>query len=82
MAAILQNGVVVTAKNFDDLSKSEIQNYINHVRGKIGKEGTLTKMKLTLDGKNVNIDYEVQMPKFERIRRITGASTRIARKAA
>ena len=53
------NGIDVTVNGLNDISEQEIVNYIDYVQAQ------------TKDGQ-VDIRYELQPQKFERIRRITG----------
>jgi hypothetical protein len=56
-----------------DFSSEEIDCYIHVVQSKLPKEKELSQLTLS-EGKdgNVDIDYVAVLPKFERIRRITG----------
>ena len=61
------DGVDVVFIGLDDISEAEPQHYVDYVRER-------TKEPLKKDG-TVNLNYELQGPKFERIRRITGYLT-------
>ena len=66
------DGVIVTT-NLDDLTESEIKNYIDYVRDNKPSDDPLKSVDIKLcdDGK-IDVDYTLQGKKFERIRRITG----------
>ena len=57
--------------NFN-MSKKERDAYIAVLKEKEGSLDNITSVKLSLNGDDVDIDYDVKTPKFERIRRITG----------
>ena len=68
------NGVVVTT-NDPNMSDAEILAYINKTREAyitdyLTQEITALNIKVTAD--DVEISYTISLPKFERIRRITG----------
>ena len=62
--------VVIKSGEFSPL---EVEYYIQVVQSKLPKEKELSQIMLS-EGKdgNVDIDYVAVLPKFERIRRITG----------
>ena len=62
--------VVIKSGEFSPL---EVEYYIQVVQSKLPKEKELSQIILS-EGKdgNVDIDYVAVLPKFERIRRITG----------
>lgn len=65
------NGINVTVTGFDDMSKKEIIGYIEMLQGEHDKE--LSQLSISpADNGDINLDYELQPAKFERIRRITG----------
>ena len=61
---VIKNGI---------FSPEEVEYYIRVVQSKLPKEKELSQIILS-EGKdgNVDIDYVAVLPKFERIRRITG----------
>ena len=61
---VIKNGI---------FSPEEVEYYIRVVQSKLPKEKELSQLTLS-EGKdgNVDIDYVAVLPKFERIRRITG----------
>ena len=61
------DGVGITKANVPDMSEDEIRRYIQAI-GKPVRNLTVTGMP---NGK-IQLDYELDNPKFERIRRITG----------
>ena len=60
-----------------NFSPEEVEYYIYVVQSKLPKEKELSQLTLS-EGKdgNVDIDYVAVLPKFERIRRITGRDAR------
>lgn len=66
------DGVVVTT-NLDDLTESEIKNYINYVIDNAPSDDPLEKINVVLcdDGK-IDLSFQLHGRPFERIRRITG----------
>lgn len=67
--------VNVTIEGVDDITDEEIREYINYTNQeyfKNDKHHTLSELHLTFNGEDVQIDYKATLPKFERIRRITG----------
>ena len=72
------DGVEVVFIGLDDISDAEPQHYVDYVRERTTEPLKKIKVVGCADG-TVNLNYELQGPKFERIRRITG---RDARKAA
>lgn len=71
-------GVRVDFIGFSDVSENEPKNYVNFVRKHAdipaGYRLSRIDVKACSDGK-VDLDYELQGPRFERIRRITGYLT-------
>lgn len=65
------NGIDVTVNGLNDVSEQEIVNYIDYVQAQTKEKVNSLKLSATKDGK-VDIRYELQPQKFERIRRITG----------
>ena len=57
---MLVNGISVTVTGLEDMSKKEIIGYIQKLSISPAEDG------------EINLDYELQPAKFERIRRITG----------
>lgn len=54
-----------------ELSKEEIDVYVNHIKSKL-KHRTLTSLEITVDGEFVELKWETAPQKFDRIRRVTG----------
>ena len=65
------NGIDVTVNGLNDVSEQEIVNYIDYVQAQTKEKVNSLKLSATKDGQ-VDIRYELQPQKFERIRRITG----------
>lgn len=61
------DGVEITNVNVPDLTENEIRRYIRAVDRPV-RNLTITRMP---NGK-IQLDYELDNPRFERIRRITG----------
>ena len=59
---------VVTNLDVDD---AEAQKYIDYVKARVDEPLNSIEIKLCDDGK-IDVDYELQGERFERIRRITG----------
>lgn len=71
MKTKLINGVQVTwTANIPD---SEVMEYIKYVDAKSKQQ--LKKLSIILDGDEVELSYEFEAVKFDRIRRITGYLT-------
>lgn len=68
------DGVKVTAIGLDDFTETEAKNYVDYVRKQIKNPLKTLEVRLTEDGK-VDLNYQAQGEKFERIRRITGYLT-------
>lgn len=65
------NGIPVKFNWFTDASEQEAKNYVDYVAQRVDypvKSVTVTQC----DDGCVDVDYELDTPKFERIRRITG----------
>ncbi len=54
-----------------ELSKEEIDVYVNHVKDKCGRS-TLKSLEIKVDGEYVELRWSTQPQKFNRIRRVTG----------
>lgn len=68
---MIVNGVNVTLDGFKSMSDREILGYIDYIQNDTSEE--LSSLTISrADGDNVALDYTLQPPKFERIRRITG----------
>lgn len=68
---MLVNGVNVTVTGFEDMSKKEIVGYIQMLQKE--NNGNLARLRISpAESGEINLDYELQPAKFERIRRITG----------
>ena len=68
------DGVEISFVGIEDVTEDEPRNYVEYVRSKTSdpvKSITVTQCN---DGM-VDVDYKLQGPKFERIRRITGYLT-------
>ena len=68
------NGIPVKFNWINDASASEAKNYVDYVAQRVNypvKSVTVTQC----DDGLVDLDYELNTPKFERIRRITGYLT-------
>ena len=66
------DNVMVTA-NFE-MTESEAKNYIEYVRERVSTPLKSIEVKMCDNGK-VDVNYDAQGEKFERIRRITGYLT-------
>lgn len=69
------DNVNVTIEGIEDITDEEIQQYIDYTNKEYFKEDkhhTLSDLYITFNGEDVKIDYKATLPKFERIRRITG----------
>jgi len=71
---MLVDGVKITSIGLDDLTESEAQNYIDYVRERVETPLKELEVELCDDGK-IDLRYNAQGDKFERIRRITGYLT-------
>ena len=69
------DGVEVVFVGLDDISDAEPQHYVDYVRERTTEPLKKIKVVGCADGK-VDLNYELQGPKFERIRRITGRDAR------
>ena len=68
---MLVNGIDVKVKGLGDITEREIVNYIDYIEDRSDEK--LASLEISAaDGGNVALDYKLQPPKFERIRRITG----------
>ena len=65
------NGIDVTVNGLNDVSEQEIVNYIDYVQAQTKEKVNSLKLSATKDGQ-YDIRYELQPPKFERSRSITG----------
>ena len=68
---MLVNGINVTISGFEDMSQAEIMGYIDMIQSENHDDLTSLAISPAADGE-INLDYELQPAKFERIRRITG----------
>ena len=68
------DGVDVVFIGLDDISEAEPQHYVDYVRERTKEPLKKIEVVGCADG-TVNLNYELQGPKFERIRRITGYLT-------
>lgn len=65
------DGVEIKADGLPDITEAEIRQYIAYVQEEMGEKPS--KIEITpAGGGYVNLDYTINGPKFERIRRITG----------
>ncbi|MBR3721278.1 MAG: hypothetical protein IKN12_00780 [Selenomonadaceae bacterium] len=73
---MLIDEVEVTVRGYADMDEKEIRKYISYIQehdAKKLKGGRLTKLTISpAPTGEVNLNYVFGMPKFERIRRITG----------
>lgn len=74
MANFFIDGVTVETLAVDDISRAEAEKYVAYVRERVS-EPVRTIRVIGLPDGTLNLDYELQGPKFERIRRITGYLT-------
>ncbi|MDD3115132.1 MAG: anaerobic ribonucleoside-triphosphate reductase [Anaerovibrio sp.] len=65
------NGINVTVTGFNDMTEKEIIGYIEMLQNENQEELAQLTISPADDGE-INLDYELQPAKFERIRRITG----------
>lgn len=68
---MLVNGIDVTVSGFEDMSQAEIVGYIDMLQRENQDELASLVISPAEDGE-INLDYELQPARFERIRRITG----------
>ncbi len=65
------NGINVTVTGIKDMSEQEIIGYIDMLRNE--NQDELSQLTISpAENGEVNLDYELQPARFERIRRITG----------
>ncbi len=65
------NGINVTVTGIKDMSEQEIIGYIDMLRDE--NQDELSQLTISpAENGEVNLDYELQPARFERIRRITG----------
>ena len=73
---MLIDGVEVTVNGFTDMEEQEIKKYIFYIREhdtNDHKGGRLSKLTISpAPSGKIDLEYSYDMPKFERIRRITG----------
>ena len=68
---MLVNGINVTVTGIKDMSEQEIIGYIDMLRNE--NQAELSQLTISpAENGEVNLDYELQPARFERIRRITG----------
>ena len=67
------DGVIVTS-NLDDFSEDEARRYVDFVKARVSEPILTLDISLCDDGK-IDVTYNAQGRKFERIRRITGYLT-------
>ena len=65
------NGINVTVTGFNDMTEKEIIGYIEMLQNENQEELAQLTISPADDGE-INLDYELQPAKFERIRRSTG----------
>jgi len=68
------DGIEVTFVNIDDVTEKEPQHYVEYVRTRTTDPVKSIKVVQCDDGM-IDVNYELQGEKFERIRRITGYLT-------
>ena len=71
---MIVDGVEIVFVGLDDITAEEPQHYVDYVRERVTEPVRKIKVIGLEDGK-VDVNYELQGPKFERIRRITGYLT-------
>lgn len=69
---MIVNGVNVTLNGFKSMSDREIISYIDYIQNDTCGEELSSLTISREEDDNVALDYTLQPPKFERIRRITG----------
>lgn len=68
---MLVNGINVTVCGINDMTEKEIATYIDMLQDENNEE--LSELTISpAENGEINLDYELQPAKFERIRRITG----------
>lgn len=67
------DGVKVSFTGLDDATREEAANYVAYVRGRVSEPVKSINVKACEDGL-VDVSYTARGEKFERIRRITGAT--------
>ena len=65
------DGVKIKSVGLDNFSEDEAKKYIAYVRERISEPLKSIEVRMCEDGK-VDVEYNAQGEKFERIRRITG----------
>ena len=75
MANFIIDGVKVETLAVDDITRAEAEKYVAYVQERVSEPIRAIRVIGLPDG-TINLDYELQGPKFERIRRITGYLTR------
>ena len=71
MFVMVVNGINVTVTGIKDMSEQEIIGYIDMLRNE--NQDELSQLTISpAENGEVNLDYELQPARFERIRRITG----------
>lgn len=65
------NGIDVTVNGINDMTEKEIMGYIDMLQEDTDEELSSLCISPAANGE-INLDYELQPAKFERIRRITG----------
>mgnify|MGYP002626961825 CR=1 FL=1 len=74
MEKTIYDGVEIAFVGLDDVTADEPKHYVDYVREHTTQPVTKIEVVGLEDGK-VDVNYELQGPKFERIRRITGYLT-------
>lgn len=73
---MLIDGVEIAVNGFTDMEEQEIKKYISYIREQDTSEqkgGRLSKLTISpAPSGKIDLEYAFDMPKFERIRRITG----------
>ena len=65
------DGVKVSAVGLENFTAAEAKKYIDYVRDRVHEPLKSIEVRMCDDGK-VDVEYNAQGEKFERIRRITG----------
>ena len=68
------DGVHVTLIGLDNVTADEPKHYVEYVKQRVKERLRRIEVTACSDG-SVDVSYELQGPKFERIRRITGYLT-------
>lgn len=68
------DGVEVKVIGLENFTEAEAKNYVDYVRERTSDPLKSIEVKMCDDGK-VDVNYQLQGEKFERIRRITGYLT-------